>query len=676
MNAQSSYELELSPDGSLIAVTSFNGIDVIEVSSRRKLVTLERSFKPLWSNSGDRLAFLSGRSGDLQLWIWEVRDQVVSQVTGFEGGIDPNPNTRGFRYLHDAFRYSWSPDDRELAFASRPARSPRPEVDNKQPQNIVATVAPLILDGDSARGGALTGIFMHEKLGSGVPESPDGNALSYREGDDSHGQIYVVDTATRELRQITKADITHFHPLWSRNGQEIFYVEAEDFGLTESTRSTQIGSVNLRTGLRRTLTIGPGIKTFPELAPDGLEVAYIQSEILLGGNSIRIIPVEGGMSVPAFDLDRRIFGYQWASDTEFVVAYRDGVSRPVAKVALGSTDVDVLSSSENGPVSVTAITQSGNGATAWAQADPLLPWKILYIPPGKSQPISIASAQAIGGGDLGKVRIVHWRNRRGELREGTVLLPPYAQDGVRYPLIVDAYPSRSGADWTAPRGGNYAWAAQGYVVFRPSPQAPHAWMSSWKSESLLETAKGPRGWDHAYDDVMSGVDEMERQGFADPDRMCIYGHSNGGTVALEVLTRSNRFRCGVVLAPSASNMVRLQMLGGWDPTPLYDNHRLEETVSDYIELSPAFRLNRIDTPILLAAGDKDGDFLLNAIEVYNRLHAHRKPVTFLRYPDQGHVFDGDAQEDFWERTMKFFEEHLKRPLDKAAPDKSEVVLGR
>jgi dipeptidyl aminopeptidase/acylaminoacyl peptidase len=65
------------------------------------------------------------------------------------------------------------------------------------------------------------------------------------------------------------------------------------------------------------------------------------------------------------------------------------------------------------------------------------------------------------------------------------------------------------------------------------------------------------------------------------------------------------------------------------------------------------------TPILLADGDLGGVALLTDIEMYNALRWLGKEVTFLRYPDEGHGFTGEALNDFWERENVFFDKYLK-----------------
>jgi dipeptidyl aminopeptidase/acylaminoacyl peptidase len=265
--------------------------------------------------------------------------------------------------------------------------------------------------------------------------------------------------------------------------------------------------------------------------------------------------------------------------------------------------------------------------------------------------------------EMGKQEVVHWKNAGGEDLEGILIKPFGYQPGHRYPLIVDCYPVQGNSFKGHPMMGNQAWASRGYAVFIPSPRGPHVWMAAFKSRAYNETAKGPRGWEVTFEDVISGVDDLIRQGIVDPERMGLYGFSNGGAVVEQIVTRTGRFKCAVAVAAAISaDWMRGFFLHTDDPlipdmvgmTP-WDNPQA------YVELSAVYTLNKVTTPMLLADGDQDDDFLLDGIEVYNGLRWLKKPVTFVRYPDQGHGFTGAALQDFWQRELEFFNRYLKPP---------------
>jgi dipeptidyl aminopeptidase/acylaminoacyl peptidase len=262
---------------------------------------------------------------------------------------------------------------------------------------------------------------------------------------------------------------------------------------------------------------------------------------------------------------------------------------------------------------------------------------------------------------MGQVEIVRWKNHRGEALEGSLLLPPNYDGSQRYPLIVDAYPFMGGTDWLDPMMGNQVWASAGYAVFRPSPRAPNSWINPWKASSARLAVKGPQGWAVTLDDVLSGVAHLARRGVADPNRMCLYGFSNGGGVANYLVTQTDQFKCAVSVAAALPDWGRTALLdtGEWSWISTLAGVPLWKDPSLYVKLSSVYYLDRVRTPMLLASGDADGEALLGAIEVYNGLRHAGSDVTLLRYKDQGHGFTGTSLEDFWGREMAFFATHLR-----------------
>jgi dipeptidyl aminopeptidase/acylaminoacyl peptidase len=158
------------------------------------------------------------------------------------------------------------------------------------------------------------------------------------------------------------------------------------------------------------------------------------------------------------------------------------------------------------------------------------------------------------------------------------------------------------------------------------------------------------------DDLLSGVDELVRTGIVDPDRTALYGFSNGGAVVNQMVTRTNRFRCAVSVGGAVSaDWPRRFFLHTLEPLiPLLTGTTPWDDPQVLVDLSAVYHLNRVTTPMLLADGDDDGDFLLNSIEMYNGLRWLGHDVTLVRYPGQGHGFTGWAMRDFWQRENAFF----------------------
>jgi dipeptidyl aminopeptidase/acylaminoacyl peptidase len=144
--------------------------------------------------------------------------------------------------------------------------------------------------------------------------------------------------------------------------------------------------------------------------------------------------------------------------------------------------------------------------------------------------------------------------------------------------------------------------------------------------------------------------------------MCLYGFSNGGGVVNYLVTRTSRFKCAVSVAGVWPDWIRPLLLEYEETLPTWAGGITPWSDPEgYIRLSAVFHLDKVTTPMLLADGDDDGDFLLGMIEMYNGLRYLGKDVIFLRYPDQGHGFTGVAMKDFWERENAFFDKYLRTP---------------
>ena len=161
---------------------------------------------------------------------------------------------------------------------------------------------------------------------------------------------------------------------------------------------------------------------------------------------------------------------------------------------------------------------------------------------------------------LGEQEVVHVGIVEANDMEGVLIKPIGYKAGHRYPLIVDSYPGQRTISKVSAIMGNQAWVSDGYAVFWPNARAPHDQVGRFKSEAFDHAASGPNGWEVTVDDVTSGVDELIRRGIVDPDRMGLYGFSNGGGVVNYLVTTTSRFKCAVSVAGALSDWVRPALL--------------------------------------------------------------------------------------------------------------------
>jgi acylaminoacyl-peptidase len=646
--------IALAPDGRSLAY-SLGRESVWMVATHLGAVPkrIATGYLPSWSPTGKQLAYyVQGQEG-LQLWIFDLQSEEHIQLTRLEHGIDPDPTTRGPGFVDDAFLYSWSPDGSEIAFVSRIPTA-------HAPSSIASPDAPLVFTDSTAPDMTLSGVFTHffNVANSTAPATG---------GDSDHDRsnhLFIVNVETKTMRQVMRDPASYFNPAWSPDGQFIVCASSGVSGTTLGKDSINLYQIDVSTGTIRPITQGIGSRSRPAFSPSGGAIAFLSRGGYFGRADVMVSSIDGRRLINiTAALDRQIDDFAWSDGGRTIaITYNNGLSHSISRVSVASGTIEAIDKHLPELISVSRVAASHKDKLAWSQSD-LDTSSSIQFQSGRSAPITLVDLYPQTKVWMRpRVETIHWRNGKGEDVEGALLYPDGFQQDKRYPLIVDAYPTINGVHWEHPMMGNRAWAAMGYVVFRPSPPAPNDWLNFWKSTEFSLSGRGPQGWDVTLDHVLTGVDEVIRRGIADPDRLCLYGFSNGGGVVNYLITRTDRFKCAVSVAGALSNWVRpallhtdlASQLAAWAGGP-----SLWDDPERYIQLSAVYHVATVKTPVLLAAGDNDGNFLLDSIEMYNGLRSVGVDVTFVRYPGQGHGFTGAALADFWSREISFFEKFLR-----------------
>lgn len=263
---------------------------------------------------------------------------------------------------------------------------------------------------------------------------------------------------------------------------------------------------------------------------------------------------------------------------------------------------------------------------------------------------------------MGTSRLISWLNSDGEPLQGALLLPPGYEKTRRYPLIVWAYGGENGSDFVdsfgfSATGSNLQLlATRGYAVLFPdAPQ--HA------KTPMMDLAK----------DVLPGVNKTIEMGIADPKRLGIVGQSYGGYCAVALIAQTKRFKAAVDIDGPA-NLVGMYGEMGQDGSSfgislLEQGQGLMEGTpwqfrDSYIENSPFFYLDRVETPLLLVEGEKDATvapFLTD--EIFVALRRLGNQVEYVKYKGEGHsplYWSFENQIDLWARIISWFDQHLGR----------------
>lgn len=174
----------------------------------------------------------------------------------------------------------------------------------------------------------------------------------------------------------------------------------------------------------------------------------------------------------------------------------------------------------------------------------------------------------------------------------------------------------------------------------------------------------------AYNSIMPGVTSMIAKGFVDEKNIGIQGQSWGGYQTAYIITRTNLFKAAgagaaVVNMTSAYGGIRwgsgLSRMFQYEQSQSRIGGTLWEKPLYYLENSPLFTADKIQTPVLIMQNDKDDAVpWYQGIEFYMALRRLQKPVWMLVYNDELHnLQQRQNREDYDIRLMQFFDFYLK-----------------
>ncbi|MFT3810261.1 MAG: prolyl oligopeptidase family serine peptidase [Micropepsaceae bacterium] len=269
-----------------------------------------------------------------------------------------------------------------------------------------------------------------------------------------------------------------------------------------------------------------------------------------------------------------------------------------------------------------------------------------------SNPIAVLSLDASG---MGEVRTLTWPSSDGRIITGYLALPAGASRNV--PLIVMPHGGPESQDDLSFDPWRQFLVSRGYAVFQPQ-------FRGGDSFGAAHEKAGHGQWGKlVQDDVTTGVARLIADGIADPKRMCIFGWSYGGYMALAGATFSpDLYNCVVAGAPVADVDSMLAWEGeryGRDSQAFsYWLERMGD-VETRKAASPARFAANVKAPLLLIHGDRDLNVPYEQSEIMEAAMVKAgKPVEFLKLPDERHTPFGPAMIKTLNAIEAFLAKHI------------------
>lgn len=266
----------------------------------------------------------------------------------------------------------------------------------------------------------------------------------------------------------------------------------------------------------------------------------------------------------------------------------------------------------------------------------------------------------------GTVELINYTAQNGEPAVGMLFKPEDFDADKKYPLISYFYERRSdglhGYEAPAPTPSRLNitfFVSNGYLIFVPD----------------IEYTEGYPGRS-AEEYVDAGIDYLKTFDYVNDDKIGIQGQSWGGYQVAHLITRSNRYAAAwsgapVVNMTSAYGGIRwttgMNRQFQYEKTQSRIGQNLWDGLELYLENSPLFYMENVNTPVAIMHNDKDGSVpWYQGIEMFTALRRLGKPAWLLNYNgDEHNLMQRQNRKDIQIREQQFFDHYLK---DAPAPE--------
>ena len=561
------------------------------------------STQPQWSIDGRHVYFTSDRGAKNQLYKIAIDGGEAEALTDFKGGVGP---------------YQLSPNGKWIAFA---AREPDPDDDRASREKRDFKV---------------------------IDENPKNQSL------------FLLNPDTGKIKKLASGPHHVGAFDWSPDSRTIAY-ETRPTPDADNGRLADIMEVDLESGVAKALANTPGTEAQPRYSRDGRYLAYVRTSnpptVLAPARIVLVTRATGTLRElpPSFDESPSLM--HWSKDSSHLLFTEGKGTRSI-----------IYSAPIDGPITVLYQGTFGFGAqmnragthTGFTLQSSSEPPEAYVMDLATNKPVQVSAANAtIPKEGLGVTKVIHWKGKDGKDVEGLLTLPADYKQGIKIPLILNIHggPAGAFAEQFIGTGTIYPLASfseKGWAVLRPNPRGSTNYGRAFRSANLNDWGGGD------FNDIMSGVDDLIKQGIADPNRMAVMGWSYGGYMTNWVITQTNRFKC----AAAGAGLTNMPSMWGTNDIPgVIDDYFTGpwyDQPDRYMQQSPLYHVKNVKTPTLYLHGEADNRVPISqAFEMYHAIQKLGIETQMVTYPRTPH----GPQEpkfilDIMQRHIAWVEKHI------------------
>ncbi|HEY2459709.1 MAG TPA: S9 family peptidase [Candidatus Acidoferrum sp.] len=600
---------------------------------------------PVWSPDGKRLAFLSSRGSESQVFILAMDGGEAHAVTNLSTGAD---------------MVKWSPDGKTIAFTSAVYPDCKDDACNKardeakEKDKVKAHVAEHLLYRHWTHWseGKRSHVFVipaPAEAGTGAAETiatpRDLNA----------GADYDVPPDERS----GPGDIN-----FSPDSAEICFTAVTDKVEAISTNG-DLFIVPVAGGEAKRITTNPGFDGNPVYSPDGKYIAYhaqLTAEYESDRWRVMVYDRKSGKNEnlsEAFDRSANDLGWSADSKTIYFTAENETL-QPVYAMAARAGAVPKKVVTEGFDM---ALSVSGDGKT------------LVFERTSLTMPAEVFTSASDGTGvrqlthhndeilatlDMSAPETFWFVSGDGVKVQAMMIRPPKFDATKKYPLIVLLHggPQTMWSNSWGYRWNEQVFSAPGYVTLMINRRGSTGYGQKFTDEITNDWGG------KAYVDVMKGVDyTLEKYKFVDGTRMAAAGGSFGGYMADWIATHTGRFKAIVSHAGIYDKVSMYATEELW-----FEEHDMQGTPwtnpESYRKWAPstyAAELGKFKTPTLVIAGERDFRVpYTQSLEFFSALQRQGVPSKLIVFPDEGHWIQKPQNAKFWYgEFLDWMERYLK-----------------
>src|SRR5947207_9460744 len=583
----------------------------------------------VWSPDSKWITF-SGHQGDKGgLFVVRPDGSEVTFLAEAHGTNSPLPGMGN--------EISWSPDSKQIAFVSS----------TPDPRAAEASGDPMVI----------TRYLYKPDAGEGMTRFNDNQRL----------HIFVVDAATKQVRQLTQGDFDEHSVDWSPDGKKILFGSNREPNQDEFF-NYDLFTLNVADGSIQRLTATEYNEYDAIWSPDGKQIAYrgtrrgiTDRETTMEDTHVWVMNANGGSrrEIGAV-IDNRQGAPHWSADSSALYfTVQDRGNNVLMRLPVSGGTAQYVVKERGG---VFSFSVSKDGGLFYAYSSPSdLPQLYQKTGSGAPKKLTDLNADTLAGKQMGEVESLTFISNDNKFEVEAFLTRPIGMSASsKHPLIVNIHGGPHGQNGPAFNFRNQVFAAHGYAVLNVNFRG-----STGYGQKFADAVFGDQNGNEAQDVLYAVSAAVRRYLWIDRERLGIEGVSYGGQRTDWLITQTNELKAAIPTAGIA-NLVSYNYM-------TYYNQYEEMEFGQFLhqgnlmdvawERSALKHVAAAHTPTMLMHGENDNDVpIAEAEQFFIALKDVGTEAIFVRYPREGHGLSETGHViDSTDRCIAWYEKHFPKP---------------